>query len=315
MNTGTLISDCAPAVDLQVLQKQGVLPYTAVEEGELVVTRMAQVPDDVDTSRVTFVQVRSCRAACVLGRHSLLCDREQAVPAAKLQQLPAQLQHCLLWCVAQAVSPRLARCLYASFEPGVAQLFWPGPKYLTACASAAQFMLPGTHRCTSLLQADPCRLPTELRKNFDAVLMSNLLDRLADPECVLNQLPDLLRPGGIAVIASPYSWSETWTPKPKWLGGRYEVSTARHETSFGCSACRTLHNQQEPTTFCLQEGGIAVHTFEKLRQIMEHNHFELIEQRNLPYLIREHSRKYQLCLAHATVWRRHRDRPSPRSVT
>eukprot|EP00891_Asterochloris_glomerata_P009905 jgi/Astpho2/9905/fgenesh1_pg.00152_%23_23_t len=173
----------------KVLQKQGVLPYTAVEEGELVVTRMAQVPDDVDTSRVTFVQ------------------------------------------------------------------------------------------------ADPCRLPTELRKNFDAVLMSNLLDRLADPECVLNQLPDLLRPGGIAVIASPYSWSETWTPKPKWLGGRYE------------------------------EGGIAVHTFEKLRQIMEHNHFELIEQRNLPYLIREHSRKYQLCLAHATVWRRHRDRPSPRSVT
>ena len=172
-----------------------------------------------------------------------------------------------------------------------------------------------TQRCTSLLQADPCRLPTELRKNFDAVLMSNLLDRLADPECVLNQLPDLLRPGGIAVIASPYSWSETWTPKSKWLGGRYEVSAACHEMSLGCSACSTLHKQQETTTSCLQEGGVAVHTSEKLRQIMEHNQFELIEQRNLPYLIREHSRKYQLYLAHATVWRKHRDRPSTPGMT
>lgn len=70
MNTGTLISDCAPAVDLQVLQKQGVLPYTAVEEGELVVTRMAQVPDDVDTSRVTFVQVRKLQS-CMCARKAL----------------------------------------------------------------------------------------------------------------------------------------------------------------------------------------------------------------------------------------------------
>ena len=101
----------------------------------------------------------------------------------------------------------------------------------------------GTQRCTSLLQADPCRLPAELRKNFEAVLMSNLLDRLTDPECVLKQLADLLKPGGIAVIASPYSWSETWTPKAKWLGGRYEVSAACPELSLGCSACRMLHKQ------------------------------------------------------------------------
>ena len=97
MNTETLTSRCAPVPDLQVLQKQGVLPYTAVEEGELVVTRMAQVPDDIDTSRVTFVQVRLAAELhiCSAGTR---CGASRSRPflAAMLQQAPAQPQHCLL---------------------------------------------------------------------------------------------------------------------------------------------------------------------------------------------------------------------------
>jgi len=28
-----------------------------------------------------------------------------------------------------------------------------------------------------------------------------------------------VKPGGVAVLVSPYSWLEAWTPKSKWLGG------------------------------------------------------------------------------------------------
>ena len=45
---------------LQVLQKEHVLAYTTVEEGEVTATRLAQMPDDVDADRVTFLQVSRC---------------------------------------------------------------------------------------------------------------------------------------------------------------------------------------------------------------------------------------------------------------
>jgi hypothetical protein len=33
-------------------------------------------------------------------------------------------------------------------------------------------------------------------------------------------------------------------------------------------------------------------------------HFELVKKENTPMIIREHSRKFQLCIPHATVWKR-----------
>ena len=42
---------------LQVLQKERVLAYTTVEEGEVTTTRLAQLPDDVDSERISFIQV------------------------------------------------------------------------------------------------------------------------------------------------------------------------------------------------------------------------------------------------------------------
>ena len=42
----------------QVLQREGVLAYTSIEEGEITATRLAQLPDDVEADRVQFLQVR-----------------------------------------------------------------------------------------------------------------------------------------------------------------------------------------------------------------------------------------------------------------
>ncbi|CAN0369217.1 unnamed protein product, partial [Discosporangium mesarthrocarpum] len=48
---------------------------------------------------------------------------------------------------------------------------------------------------------------------FDAVLASNLLCRLPRPRVFLESLRALVKPGGVAVIVSPYSWLSEYTPR------------------------------------------------------------------------------------------------------
>ncbi len=107
---------------------------------------------------------------------------------------------------------------------------------------------------------------------FDVVLMANLIDRLSDPDRCLAQLPDLVRKGGQLVITSPYTWLEEFTTGSAWLGG-YEIEGRR------------------------------VHTLDGLRSRLDPA-FELMATKDLPFLIREHARKYQWGIAQASIWRR-----------
>jgi putative 4-mercaptohistidine N1-methyltranferase len=111
---------------------------------------------------------------------------------------------------------------------------------------------------------------------FDVVLMANLLCRVPDPKAVLDRLPGLVRPGGLLAITSPYSWSQEHTPPERWLGG--------------------YHREGEP-----------IRTLATLRELLE-PHFELQEKKDMPFMIREHARKFQWSVAQATVWRRHKAR-------
>ncbi len=108
---------------------------------------------------------------------------------------------------------------------------------------------------------------------FDVVLMANLIDRLRDPAKCLRQLPALVKPGGRLVITSPYTWLSEYTPREKWLGG-------------------------------FRRNGRPVKTFDSLKRILSPD-FELSLRRDLPFVIREHTRKFQLGIAEATVWRAH----------
>ena len=49
-------------------------------------------------------------------------------------------------------------------------------------------------------------------------------------------------------------------------------------------------------------------TFETIRAALtsEEGGFDLVEQSDMPFLIKEHDRKYQWGCSHATVWRRRR---------
>jgi len=106
--------------------------------------------------------------------------------------------------------------------------------------------------------------------SFDAVLMANLIDRLWTPRLCLARLPGLVKTGGQLILTSPYTWLEEFTPQANWLGG-------------------------------FERDGELVSTLDGLRAALD-PHFELISARDLPFLIREHARKYQWSIAQATVW-------------
>lgn len=124
-------------------------------------------------------------------------------------------------------------------------------------------------------QADACALPAELMA-FDAVLLANLLCRLPSPKSLLGRLGGprgLVKPGGLLAIFSPYSWLESFTPYEAWLGG-YEREG------------RPIHSAQALEEYLRAEG------FERLREM------------DTPLIIREHARKYQYIVTHASLWQR-----------
>jgi SAM-dependent methyltransferase len=115
-------------------------------------------------------------------------------------------------------------------------------------------------------RGDACALRADIG-TFDLVLMANLIDRLPDPARCLARLPDLLSPGGWLVVTSPYTWLEEFTARDKWLDGG------------GRGALSALKERLDPA-------------------------FDLRHVFDLPFLIREHRRKYQWSVAEASVWQR-----------
>lgn len=124
-------------------------------------------------------------------------------------------------------------------------------------------------------QGDAMELPAGLT-GFDFVHAANLLCRLPEPMRLIRRFPDLVRAGGLLVLATPCSWLEEYTPEENWLGGRVE-------------------------------DGIPTRTVDRLRLLLADD-FEEVDCRDEPFLIREHERKYQWSVAAVTVWRRRADR-------
>jgi putative 4-mercaptohistidine N1-methyltranferase len=104
---------------------------------------------------------------------------------------------------------------------------------------------------------------------FDVLLAANLLCRLPQPTRLLKRLPTLVRPGGQLLLTTPFTWLEEFTPKEHWLGGTPETGRS----------------------------------FDALRAALEPN-FALEHRVELPFLIREHARKFQYGVALGTRWRR-----------
>lgn len=107
---------------------------------------------------------------------------------------------------------------------------------------------------------------------FDVVLMANLIDRLSDPRLCLQGLSSLVKPGGRLVITSPYTWLTEYTPRENWLGG-------------------------------FERDGHPARTFDSLKAILSPA-FRFARSKDMPFLLREHARKFQWSVAEATIWLR-----------
>ena len=121
------------------------------------------------------------------------------------------------------------------------------------------------------LVGDAHRISAKLG-TFDVVLAANLIDRLREPMRFLRQLPRVVKPGGRLILTSPYTWSEEFTPRANWLGG-------------------------------MVRDGARILTFATLRRVLLPD-FEIMSVKDLPFLIREHARKFQWSVAQASIWRR-----------
>lgn len=102
---------------------------------------------------------------------------------------------------------------------------------------------------------------------FEVVIACNLICRVPEPMRVLNRLIELVKPGGQLFITTPFTWLEAYTPSENWLGDGAKDSFAG------------LRKALEPA-------------------------FELDAKWDMPFLIREHARKFQYSIAQASRWQR-----------
>jgi putative 4-mercaptohistidine N1-methyltranferase len=108
---------------------------------------------------------------------------------------------------------------------------------------------------------------------YDLILAANLIDRLSDPRRFLETIHERLNPGGVLVIASPYTWLEEFTRKENWLGG-------------------------------VRRGGEPYFTLDALRELLSPHFTMLDEPQDVEFVIRETRRKFQHTVSEVTAWER-----------
>jgi len=113
-------------------------------------------------------------------------------------------------------------------------------------------------------QGDAMALCADLGR-FDVVHAANLLCRLPDPLRCLQRLPALVKPGGQLLLTTPCTWLEEFTPREAWPSDGSTFDWLQHHLSAS---------------------------------------FDLECRQDMPFLIREHARKYQWSVALASRWRR-----------
>lgn len=151
--------------------------------------------------------------------------------------------------------------------------------YEEVAAVHNESVTPETLRKVEFFTGDACQL-SEMKSDgllstYDGVIMSNLLCRLPDPLKCLHGLPHIVNKGGVAVLVTPFSWLEEFTPRSKWLGGSYDPVS-----------------------------GEPIRSKDQLEDIMRHRGFEKVHEEEIPLIIREHQRKYQYIISEATGWRK-----------
>jgi SAM-dependent methyltransferase len=120
---------------------------------------------------------------------------------------------------------------------------------------------------------DACRLAELGVTGADAVVLSNVLDRVEDPGACLRQFTEpggVLRDGGLLMVACPWSWYPEYSSAESWLG----------------SAADRVPSEQAVKDL-LTAGGL-----------------ELLMEGDEGAVLRQNPREYDYFEAHVTVWRK-----------
>jgi putative 4-mercaptohistidine N1-methyltranferase len=154
--------------------------------------------------------------------------------------------------------------LYELKEEGELSLFQQ--RTLKSCG------LTGDYLNIRFMQQDAANLKPVFT-DYDLVVAANLIDRLYDPAVFLKEIPNRINTGGLLLVASPYTWLEEFTPKEKWIGG-------------------------------FKKDGENITTLDGLHAVLD-DRFDLIKEPvQVPFVIRETSRKFQHTVSEVTLWRK-----------
>jgi len=123
----------------------------------------------------------------------------------------------------------------------------------------------------SFLQGDAENLPDSIGR-FDVITFANVLDRLPHPRRALEKLARITNPGAQVVVCSPFTWWDEFTVPEERLGG-------------------------------FKRDGKEVTSHDSIVAVLEQD-FKLKSTCDLPFLIREHERKYHFSVAQTSIWTR-----------
>ncbi len=136
--------------------------------------------------------------------------------------------------------------------------------------SLAELGLEQVARKVEFFQGDACNLKPAFT-HYDLILAANLIDRLYSPAQFLESVHERLNPGGLLLIASPYTWLPEHTKREAWIGG-FKQDGENFTTLDGLKAILGRR-------FRLIRGPLAV-----------------------PFVIRETRRKFQHTLSEVSIW-------------
>jgi 5-histidylcysteine sulfoxide synthase/putative 4-mercaptohistidine N1-methyltranferase len=134
----------------------------------------------------------------------------------------------------------------------------------------SEFGLESVKDKVDFFQADACNLKT-LYTEYDLVLACNLIDRLYDPARFLTSIHERINRGGLLILVSPYTWLEEYTQRDKWIGG-------------------------------FRKDGENMTTLQAIAQLLSPHFTSVASPQDIPFVIRETSRKFQHTIAQMTVW-------------
>ncbi len=115
----------------------------------------------------------------------------------------------------------------------------------------------------------------------DVVCAVNLLDTVADPLTLIGQIDAILKPGGLVILTSPLSWNEEITPPEDALGGGTVEGWAQLGTAAG-----------------------VVELLSGRLPVLPYLRYEILEQCDVPWSLREHARSVTTYDVHVLVARK-----------